>query len=165
VYLTDGSDTGWRINWQLGKYRDPLNNTYKVWMDEMMYMPEFNGQAAHITPTIANYVNGPTGMVYNPGTALSPKWKNHFFVAEFVGDPSHSGIHAFQLTPKGASFSLQKTEKLLGGVLATGLEFGPDGALYLADWIEGWRTKDAGRIWKLDDPEVQAWEQRKQTSE
>lgn len=165
VYLTDGSDTGWRINWQLGKYRDPRNNTYKVWMDEKMYVPEFKGQAAHITPTIANYVNGPTGMVYNPGTALSSRWKNHFFVAEFVGDPSRSGVHAFQLTPKGASFSLQKTEKLVGGLLATGMEFGPDGALYLADWIEGWKTKDAGRIWKLDDPEGHTWLQRLRTAE
>jgi len=36
------------------------------------------------------------------------------------------------------------------GVLATGIDFGPDGALYLADWIDGWDTKDYGRIWKLD---------------
>src|SRR4029453_4913221 len=36
------------------------------------------------------------------------------------------------------------------GLQVTGLKFGPDGALYLADWIEGWNTKDRGRIWKLD---------------
>jgi HEAT repeat protein len=30
------------------------------------------------------------------------------------------------------------------------MKFGPDGALYLADWITGWDSKDAGRIWKLD---------------
>jgi len=35
--------------------------------------------------------------------------------------------------------------------LATGMDFGPDGALYVADWIEGWGTKGHGRIWKLDD--------------
>ena len=34
VYVVNGSDTGWRTNWQFGKYRDPDNNTYKVWMDE-----------------------------------------------------------------------------------------------------------------------------------
>ena len=34
VYLTFGSDSGWRANWQYGKYTDPKNNTYKVWMDE-----------------------------------------------------------------------------------------------------------------------------------
>ena len=34
VYLINGSDSGWRINWQFGKYTDPLNNSYKVWIDE-----------------------------------------------------------------------------------------------------------------------------------
>lgn len=151
VYLVNGSDTGWRINWQFGKYRDPNNNTYKVWMDENMYKPRHEGQAAYITPPIINYVNGPTGMVYNPGTALSPKWKNHFFVVEFVGSPAGSGIHAFTLKPKGATFELDKTEKVLGGVLPTGLDFGPDGSLYLADWINGWGIKNYGRVWRLDD--------------
>jgi quinoprotein glucose dehydrogenase len=53
VYLVNGSDTGWRINWQFGKYRDPDNNTYKVWMDENMYKPRHEGQAAYITPCIS----------------------------------------------------------------------------------------------------------------
>lgn len=151
VYLVNGSDTGWRINWQFGKYRDPDNNNYKVWMDENMYKPRHEGQAAYITPPIINYVNGPTGMVYNPGTALSPKWKNHFFVVEFVGSPGGSGIHAFTLKPKGATFELDKTEKILGGVLPTGLDFGSEGSLYLSDWINGWGIKNYGRVWKLDD--------------
>ncbi len=151
VYLTNGSDTGWRINWQFGKYRDPLNNTYKVWMDEKLYIPRWEGQAAYITPPILNYVNGPTGMVYNPGTALGEKWKNTFFVVEFVGNPARSGIHAFKLEPKGATFELKETKKILGGILPTGLSFGPDGALYLADWIDGWGNKNRGHIWKLDD--------------
>ncbi len=151
VYLVDGSDTGWRINWQFGKYRDPKNNSYKVWMDEGMYLPRHEEQAAYFIPPITNYVNGPTGMVYNPGTALGDKWKNTFFVAEFVGNPARSGIHAFKLEPEGAGFALKETEKIMGGILATGMDFGPDGALYFSDWIDGWGTKDYGRVWKLDD--------------
>src|SRR5690606_6786414 len=81
LYVIDGSDTGWRINWQLGKYRDPKNNNYRVWMDENYYTPRFDEQSAHILPPIAPYHAGPTGMVYNPGTALSERWQNHFFVA------------------------------------------------------------------------------------
>lgn len=150
VYVVYGADIGWRINWQFGKYRDPDNNTYKVWMDEKMHIPHFEGQAAYITPAIANYVNGPTGMLYNPGTALGPEWKNTFFIVEFVGNPSRSGLHAFKLKPKGATFELGETKQILGGVLPTGIDFGPDGAMYLADWIEGWDTKNYGRIWKLD---------------
>ncbi len=157
VYVVNGADIGWRTNWQFGKYRDPDNNTYKVWMDEKMYVPRFEGQPAYILPTIKNFVNGPTGFVYNPGTALNAEYKNSFFVAEFVGNPTKSGIHSFKLKPKGASFEFVESKLMLGGVLATGIDFGPDGALYLADWIQGWETKGHGRIWKLDvrDPNVE----------
>lgn len=150
VYITNGSDTGWRTNWQFGKYRDPDNNTYKVWMEEEMYKPRFPGQAAYITPCIANFVSGPTGMLYNPGTAFGPEWKNTFFVGEFVGNPSRSGIHAFKLKPKGASFELGEHKSVMSGVLATGVDWGPDGAMYIADWIDGWDSKNYGRIWRLD---------------
>ncbi len=162
VYVVNGADIGWRTNWQFGKYRDPDNNSYKVWMDENLYIPRFKGQAAYITPTIKNFVNGPTGMLYNPGTALGPAWKNKFFVVEFVGNPSKSGIHSFSLLPKGASFEFGESKMILSGVLATGIDFGPDGALYLADWIEGWGTKDYGRVWKLDVAEGIS-DERKQT--
>lgn len=151
VYIVNGSDAGWRSNWQYGKYHDPDNNGYKVWMDEKMYLPRFEGQAAYITPCISNFVSGPTGLVYNPGTALSPQYKNTFLIAEFVGSPSNSGIHSFKLKPKGATFELGEHKKILGGILATGLDFGPDGSLYIADWIDGWGTHDYGRIWRMDD--------------
>ncbi|HRG07262.1 MAG TPA: heme-binding protein, partial [Cyclobacteriaceae bacterium] len=148
--VVDGADIGWRTNWQFGKYRDPDNNTYKVWMDEKLYIPRHEGQPAYILPTIKNFVNGPTGMLYNPGTALGKRFKNNFFIVEFVGNPTKSGIHAFKLKPKGASFEFVESKMILSGVLATGIDFGPDGALYMGDWIEGWGTKDYGRIWKLD---------------
>lgn len=163
VYVVNGADIGWRSNWQYGKYRDPDNNSYKVWMAEKMYTPRFEGQPAYITPCIKNFVNGPTGMVYNPGTALSPKYKNTFFIAEFVGNPAKSGVHSFKLNPKGASFELGETKKVLGGILPTGLDFGPDGSLYVADWVDGWKTSSYGRIWKLDDKNAAASEERKQT--
>ncbi len=165
VYVVNGSDAGWRINWQFGKYRDPDNNTYKVWMDESLFKPRFEGQAAYITPPIMNFVSGPTGMLYNPGTALGPAYKNTFFIGEFNGNPSRSGIHAFKLKPKGASFELAEQKKVLGNVLATGIDFGPDGAMYVADWIDGWGTKDYGRIWKLDDPAGAASPERAETKQ
>jgi putative heme-binding domain-containing protein len=150
VYVVNGADIGWRTNWQFGKYRDPENNRYKVWMDEKMFVPRWEGQAAYILPTIKNFVNGPTGFLYNPGTALGPEYKNSFFVGEFVGNPAGSGIHSFKLKPKGASFDFVESKLLVGGILATGIDWGPDGAMYMGDWISGWDTKDYGRIWKLD---------------
>jgi quinoprotein glucose dehydrogenase len=165
VYIVNGADIGWRTNWQFGKYRDPDNNTYKVWMDEKMYLPRWDGQAAYITPCISNFVSGPAGMVYNPGTGISPEYKNSFFIAEFVGGPARSAIHNFRLNPKGASFELGDHKKILSGVLPTGIDFGPDGALYVADWIDGWNTHNYGRIWKLDDPTQAGSAIRKQVKE
>ena len=76
VHVVQGSDAGWRSNWQYGKYTDPKNNRYNVWIDEKMFKPRWEGQAAYIIPPIQNFHNGPTGMVYNPGTALGSAWKN-----------------------------------------------------------------------------------------
>lgn len=163
VYLIDGSDSGWRTNWQLGKYKDPKNNTYKVWMDEDYYKPRFEGQAAHVLPPIAPYHAGPAGMTYNPGTALSEKWLDHFFVVEFVGSPSTAGVNAFTLKPEGASFTLDTDQNVFRGILATGIDFGPDGSLYMSDWIEGWSLKQKGRVWKLDTPETTNNAARKDT--
>lgn len=150
VYIVEGSDAGWRSNWQYGKYTDPKNNTYKVWMDEGLYKPRWEGQAAYIIPPIASYHNGPTGMAYNPGTALGSAWKNKFFLVEFVGNPAKSHIWAFSLKPSGASFELAEDIDVVSGILPTGIKFGPDGALYAADWVNGWGTKNYGRVWKLD---------------
>ena len=150
VHVVQGSDAGWRSNWQYGKYTDPKNNKYNVWMDEKLFKPRWEGQAAYIIPPIMNFHNGPTGMVYNPGTALGSVWKNKFFLVEFVGNPARSPIWSFGLKPKGASFELDGEQNVLTGILPTGIRFGPDGALYVADWINGWNAKDYGRVWKVD---------------
>ena len=97
VHIVEGSDSGWRTNWQFGKYTDPKNNRYNVWMDEVMFKPRWEGQAAYILPPLINYHNGPTGFTYNPGSGLGKKWQNHFFVSEFVGEPSGSHIWGFTL--------------------------------------------------------------------
>ncbi len=77
--------------------------------------------------------------------------------------PAQSGVYGFKLNPKGATFELGENKKVLGGILPTGLDFGPDGALYVADWIDGWGTNSYGRIWKMDDESGAAMPQRAQT--
>ena len=150
VHIVEGADIGWRSNWQYGKYTDPKNNLYKVWMDEKLFKPRWEGQAAYIIPPIRNYHNGPTGMIFNPGTALGKKWLNKFFLVEFVGTATNSHIWSFDLKPKGASFDFKSEVDVVSGILPTGIRFGPEGALYAADWVTGWDIKNFGRVWKLD---------------
>lgn len=152
VYIPYGADSGWRSNWQYGKYTDPKNNGYNVWMAEGMFKPRHEGQPAHIVPPVASWHAGPSGMAYNPGTALSEEWRNHFFVTSFPGSPANARIYAFTLKEDGAGFAMDQERVLLRGILAVGLKIGPDGALYVTDWITGWNSKNAGRLWKLDAP-------------
>jgi quinoprotein glucose dehydrogenase len=165
VYITEGQDSGWRINWQFGKYTDPDNNPYRVWMDEGMFRPRFEGQAAWFTPPVAAYDGGPAGMVYNPGTALSDRWRRHFFVADFTGSRTTSRVNAFRLTESGAGFVAGEPTRVLSGIVGTGMQFAPDGALYVADWVEGWGTNQQGRIWRLDVPGGPASPARVETAE
>jgi quinoprotein glucose dehydrogenase len=154
VYLPWGSETGWRSTWQYGKYTDPKNNRYNVWIDEQVFKPRFEGRTARVLAPIANWHAGPSGMAYNPGTALSDAWKDHFFVTSFVGSASTARVYAFKLEEKGAGFAMGPEQTLLKGILAVGLRIGPDGSLYVTDWITGWDSKNKGRIWKLDTPET-----------
>ena len=150
LYIVDGMDSGWRINWQFGKYIDPDNNTYKPWMAESMFKPRFPAQPAWFTPPLANWHAGPAGFAYNPGTALDESWNGYFFNAVFTGAPARASLQAFSLKPAGAGFKLVDDKMVTTGLLTTGAKFGPDGALYTEDWIEGWDPKERGRIWKID---------------
>ena len=141
VYITERSDSGWRCNWQ---YR---GGGYNPWMDEKLAVPQWEGQAAYITPPLANYLDGPSGFLYNPGTALGAAWKDTFFVTLFPGRK----LAAFQLEPSGASFRMTNDRLAFSGPMMTGLSWGPDGAIYVADWNSpGWDPHDKGKIWKLD---------------
>ncbi|MGH9162838.1 MAG: HEAT repeat domain-containing protein [Vicinamibacteraceae bacterium] len=162
VYLPYGSDSGWRSNWQYGKYTDSRNNRYNVWMDEQMFKPRHAGQSSHIIPPVAPWHAGPSGMVYNPGTALSDEWQRHFFVSSFPGSADNARVYGFTLKEQGAGFVMDTESVLLRGILVVGMRIGPDGALYVTDWITGWDSKNNGRVWKLDAPAAAAEPIRKE---
>lgn len=148
VHIIEGSDSGWRTYWQYGKYQDP-RESYKVWTDELLHVPHFPGQAAYLLPPIALAYSGPAGLAFNPGTGLSATWKETFFASFFTGSSANSKVKAFQLKPNGASFEVSNIQDVVGGIVPTGLNFGPDGHLYINDWKDSYNKKPSGRIWKL----------------
>ncbi len=142
VHITEGSDTGWRNYYQ---YR---GSDYNPWMEENLWQPDGPNQPAYITPTPENYSDGPAGFAFNPGTALNDRYHNSFFVTEFP----KGNLRSFKVEPDGATFKITDDHIVLSGPMNVGIQFGPDGGLYTADWSGGYPLNNKGAVWKLDDP-------------
>jgi quinoprotein glucose dehydrogenase len=153
VHVIQGGDSGWRIGYQ---YETAMHDksvkqgNRGPWNYEQLWKPDT--QAAYIVPPLKNFSNGPSGFTAYPGVGLAERYKGHFFLANFSGGPGNSGIFSFAVKPKGASFEMSDDHKFLWEILATDCEFGPDGAFYVSDWVNGWNISGKGRIYKVTDP-------------
>lgn len=146
VHVVEGAEIGWRMAFQYLPDRGP-------WNREKLWHPRHEGQAAYIIPPILNFADGPSGLAYYPGTGLGDEYLGTFFLCDFRGDPSISGIRSFKMKPKGASYEMSEPRKFLWNVLATDVDFGPDGSLYTTDWIQGWEGVNRGRVVRISNPE------------
>ncbi|MDF1837073.1 MAG: ThuA domain-containing protein [Planctomycetota bacterium] len=142
VWVMEGGDCGWSMNFQYLPDRGP-------WMSESWWKPAFEGQPAFLNAPLLNMAAGPSGFTHYPGVGLPAEMNDSFFLADFRGGPSYSGIYRFTTAPDGAGFSVNKPEQFWWGVLATDVDFGPDCSLYLSDWVSGWVGPGKGRIYKL----------------
>jgi quinoprotein glucose dehydrogenase len=147
VYLVEGGDSGWRVGWQF--IEKP--NARGPWNAEKMWHPQNDEQPAFLLPPIINIADGPSGVAYYPGIGLPERYREHFFLSDFRGASANSGIHTFALKPKGATFELVDHDRFMWNVLATDVDFGPDGAVYMSDWVEGWGLTGKGRIYRIFD--------------
>ncbi len=159
VYIAEGSDSGWRLNWQFrspgwSQYNGGM--TYNPWTAEGMWKPQHPQQPAYITPPMQNYSVGPGGFKFNPGTALNDEYKDFFFCVQFPVQK----VTAFRTTPQGAGFQMQDEHTFNAGLMVSSVNFGPDGGCYLADWIGKWSPNDEGIVYRVDDPAVQGNEIR-----
>jgi putative membrane-bound dehydrogenase-like protein len=139
VYIVEGSDSGWRCNFQYMSLAAP-------WMREGLWRPHFPGQPAYLLPPISSYSDGPAGFRYDPGTALGSGQRHHFILSEF---PSGK-LRAFRAEPDGASFAMVDERTMHLGVMGIGLSWHPDGSLMMVDWIGGYPLNELGAIWQVD---------------
>ena len=142
VYVVEGGDSGWRMAYQYLPDRGPFNRE-KIWH------PHHAGQPAYIVPPIANIADGPSGLDYYPGTGFGDRFKDQFLLADFRGTASKSGIRSLRNEPDGAFFKLAEDRQPFWQILATDVQFGPDGAVYVSDWVNGWQGEGRGRIYRF----------------
>ena len=150
-YVVEGGDYGWRVGYQ----HAPLGNA-GPWNSERLWVPHFEGQAAYIIPPIANIGDGPSGLVYNYGTGLPSSLDHRFFLADFKGTSAKSGIYSLLNRPSGAGFELVAHDQFVWNTLVPDVDIGPDGAVWFADWHEGWPKSNKGRIYRAYFPEALA---------
>src|SRR6185369_6966196 len=149
VYLVEGSDSGWRVGYQFSE-----QNPAGLWNAEKLWHLRWDGQAAYLMPPVAHIADGPSGFTYYPGTGMPDDLKGHFFLCDFRGVATGSGIHSFAVKPKGGGFEMVDHTQFLWNALLSDADFGPDGAMYMSDWVHGWPKSERGRIYRLYRPEL-----------
>ncbi len=144
VHVVEGGDSGWRVGYQ----HAPLGKG-GPWMSDQLWKPAFTGRPAYLLPPVCNIEDGPSGLTYYPGTGLDPKYAGHFFITHFKGSIARSGIQTYTVKQNGASFAPTSSQQFMGGVLPTDVTFGPDGKLYILDWVDGWPKSNKGRVYGI----------------
>jgi quinoprotein glucose dehydrogenase len=157
IQIVEGQNTGWRMSYQYLPDRGPFNRE-KIWHTKNAEQP------AGIVPPIAHLSDGPSGLVYYPGTGMTDDCRDSFFLADFRGAPASSGIRRFHLEQEGAGYRLADDKMFLEGVLVTDCDFGPDGNFYVADWIEGWNGTGMGRLYRVADDDPKLVEARRESA-
>ncbi len=143
--IVEGGDTGWRMYYQYQEDRGPFNRE-KIWY------PYNEDTPAYIVPPIINISDGPSGLEYYPGTGFGDEFKGRFFLCDFRGDASRSGVRSFRNQAKGATWELVEDEQPFWNMLVTDIDFGSDGKLYASDWVFGWNGENKGRLYTFEDP-------------
>jgi quinoprotein glucose dehydrogenase len=146
VQIVEGADSGWRMPFQYLSDRGP-------WSREKLWHPAFKGQAANVLPPLVHLPPGPSGLCYDPGVGLPAEFAGRFFLCDFRGAAPRSGVNAITLAPRGAGFTVSKIAPFVRHVLATDCQFGPDGDLYVLDYVESWTGAGKGRIHRISRTE------------
>ena len=145
VYLVEGGDSGWRVGYQHRAARQAADRGSA----RACGSRASTGRPAYLLPPVCNIEDGPSGLTYYPGTGLTPEYAGHFFITHFKGSIARSGIQTYTLKQNGATFAPTSSQQFMGGVLPTDVTFGPDGVLYISDWVDGWPKSQKGRIYGI----------------
>lgn len=167
VHVVEGAYSGWQRGHQaFQKFTNLIYGTRRNdtnWMRERHWDMDSPLRPAAILAPAGWVSKGPSGLAYNPGTGLSEKWDNHFFVCDFVG--ANSAVIGFRMEPNGAGFKVERKENFVSGMLPTDIEFGYDGKAYVTDYVGSWPTHGFGNVFTFEDPKETAKPETKEVRE
>jgi HEAT repeat protein len=98
----------------------------------------------NILPLAGTVSQGPSGLAFYPGTGFGSQLRDTFLHCDFPG-----GIWSYTVQPRGASYAVASKSKFLWNCWPTDVDFGPDGAAYVLDWVAGWGQPMKGRIYRV----------------
>jgi quinoprotein glucose dehydrogenase len=154
VDVVEGAHSGWQRGHQaFQKFTNLIYGTRRHdtnWMRERHWDMDSPLRPRAILAPAGWVSKGPSGLAYNPGTGLSEKWDNHFFVCDFVG--ANSAVIGFRMEPNGAGFKVERKENFVSGMLCTDIEFGYDSKAYVTDYVGSWPTHGFGNVFTFEDP-------------
>jgi quinoprotein glucose dehydrogenase len=158
VDVVEGAYSGWQRGHQaFQKFTNLIYGTRRHdtnWMKERHWDMDSPLRPRAILAPAGWVSKGPSGLAYNPGTGLSEKWDNHFFVCDFVG--ANSAVIGFRMEPNGGGFKVERKENFVSGMLCTDIEFGYDSKAYVTDYVGSWPTHGFGNIFTFEDPKQTA---------
>ncbi|MSU32384.1 MAG: hypothetical protein EXS25_06960 [Pedosphaera sp.] len=140
LHLVEGGEYGWRTSYQ-------HMDGFGPWVSELLWKGGKDG----ILPPAGQVSQGPSGLAFYPGTGWGKRLAGRFVHCDFPG-----GVWSFSVTASGASYAVSAKEKLLWNCWPTDVDFGPDGALYVMDWIQGWEMPQRGRIYRMTPTDAEA---------
>ncbi len=133
LHLVRDGDYGWRCSYQ-------HQDGFGPWVQEELW----KGGKDNILPLAGTVSQGPSGLAFYPGTGLGDAWRGKFLHCDFPG-----GVWSFDVRPRGASFEVGRRDKFVWGCWPTDVDFGPDGSVYVLDWVAGWGQPMKGRIYRI----------------
>ena len=134
LHILPHADYGWRCSYQ-------HMTGFGPWVQEDFWRGDFDD----VLPSAGYVTQGPSGFALHPEAGARNDVPGPFFNCDFPG-----GIRSFQLVPSSGTFVASDNQKWLWNLWATDLAFGPDGAMYVSDWVAGWQQPEKGRVYRIN---------------
>jgi quinoprotein glucose dehydrogenase len=153
VHIVDGGYSGWHMGHQgmLGFHKQigMENKPPAKWMAERVWDLPNAEQPASILPPVDHLTSGPSGLTYHPGTGFLESEAGRFLICDYRGGAAKSGIWSFKMEPSGAGMKMIDSHEFNSGTAATDIEYSWDGKLTVTDFIGGWESHQAGRVYTI----------------